>query len=265
VLPEAVLPEAVLPEAVLPAAVRPRAKPLGTARSGNGPFAPALRRLMVTPTFAAGLGVVVAAGLAVTMTTRTVLHFSGPVQQKVCNARGCVNGPGRPSGAGTLASAKPGIRLLPSTGRQSGSAQPGSSSPMEQGSGQYPGGRVAIGYQTTGKWSRGFDGRIVISGLPASLLGSWHLAFDYPGTSIVEVQGAQWQPTGQNSGVAQAETPANGSDSGGYQNEPDGGRGDHQESGRDNERSTVVITIEAAGPASGPANCHFDNAPCTFH
>jgi hypothetical protein len=25
-----------------------------------------------------------------------------------------------------------------------------------------------------------------------------------------------------------------------------------------------VITIEASGSASGPANCHFDNAPCTF-
>jgi hypothetical protein len=262
VLPETLPLAAVLPGAVLPVAVRRRAKRVGTARPGDGHVAPALRRLMVTPTFAAGLGVVVAAGLAVTMTTRTVLHFSGPVQQKVCTARRCVNVPGLPGVVGTLA--KPGIRLLPSTGRPSGSAQSGSSSTMEQGSGQYPGGRVAIGYQTTKKWSWGFDGRIMISGLPASLLGTWRLAFDYPGTSIVEVQGAQWQPTGQNSGVAEAETPPGGSGSGGNQNGPGAGGG-NQGSGQGSRQNTVVITIEASGPASGPANCHFDNAPCTFH
>ena len=48
------------------------------ARSRGVQVGPALRRLVFTPTFAAGLGVVVAAGLAVSMTARTVLHFTGP-------------------------------------------------------------------------------------------------------------------------------------------------------------------------------------------
>jgi Cellulose binding domain len=161
---------------------------------------------MVTPTFAAGLGVVVAAGLAVSMTARTVLHFTGPDQQKYCTLRGCAKGPDMPGGVGTLASAKPGIRLLPATSGPSGSSLPGSASSGGQGNGHVAGGHVVVAYQTTQKWSWGFDGQIVISGIPASSLGNWRLAFDYPGTSIVEVQGAQWEPTGQDSGVAEAGT-----------------------------------------------------------
>jgi hypothetical protein len=221
---------------------------------------------MVTPTFAAGLGVVVAAGLAVSMTTRTVLHFSGPVQQKVCTGRSCASGHDLPGGVGTLASAKPGVPLAPTTGGQSGSAQSGSSSTMGQ-----PGGHVVIDYQTTKKWSWGFDGQIMISGLPATSRGTWRLAFDYPGTSIVEVQGAQWQPTGQNSGVAEAPSSRSGpggGQNGGGQNGPDANGGNpgsgQGQAGHGSRPNAVVITIEASGPASGPGNCHFDNAPCTF-
>lgn len=166
---------------------------------------PALRRLIVTPTFAAGLGVVIAASLAVSMTAKTVLHFTGPDQQK-CTLRVCLKGPGRPGGVGTLATAKPGFRLLPATRGPSGSSLPRSASSGGQGSGHVAGSHVVITYRTTQKWSWGFDGQIMISGIPASSAGNWRLAFTYPGTSIVEVQGAQWVPTGQDSGVAEAGT-----------------------------------------------------------
>ncbi len=160
---------------------------------------------MVTPTFAAGLGVVVAASLAVSMTAKTVLHFTGPDQQK-CTLRVCLKGPGMPGRVGTLATAKPGFRLLPATGGPSGSSPPRSASGGGQGSGHVAGSHVVITYRTTQKWSWGFDGQIMISGIPASSAGNWRLAFKYPGTSIVEVQGAQWVPTGQDSGVAEAGT-----------------------------------------------------------
>jgi hypothetical protein len=176
------------------------------ARSRGVQVGPALRRLVFTPTFAAGLGVVVAAGLAVSMTARTVLHFTGPDQQKYCTLQVCPKGPNMPGGVGTLASAKPGFRLLPATRGPSGSSQPRSTSSGGQGSGHVAGSHVVIAYRTTQKWSWGFDGQIMISGIPASSLGNWRLAFDYPGTSIVEVQGAQWVPTGQDSGVAEAGT-----------------------------------------------------------
>jgi Cellulose binding domain len=282
------------------------------ARSRGAQVGPALRRLVVTPTFAAGLGVVVAAGLAVSMTARTVLHFTGPDQQKSCTLRGCAKGPGNPGGVGTLASAKPGIRLLPATSGPSGSSRPRSTSSGGPGSGHVAGSPEVIDYQTTQKWPGGFDGQIVISGIPASVRGTWRLAFDYPGTSIVEVQGAQWEPTGQDSGVAEAGTSSgsaalsggasqNGtsstgagskatsgattsgatsggaSPSGASQNKPDVSDGtmsgsgeqsaDHsseQSADHSSQQSTVVITIEAAGPPSAPSGCRFNNAACSF-
>ena len=54
-------------------------------RPGRRRFGTAMRRLMVTPTFAAGLGVVVAASLAANM-TKTVLHFSSPVPGGQCRS-----------------------------------------------------------------------------------------------------------------------------------------------------------------------------------
>src|ERR1035438_10018837 len=292
-------PEAGRARAEPPRAEPPRVDVPEPPRSRGTQVAPALRRLMVTPTFAAGLGVVVAAGLAVSMTARTVLHFSGPDQQKYCTARGCASGSGKPGGVGTLASAKPGIRLLPATRGPSGS--PRSTFSGGQDSGHVAGSPVVIAYQTTQKWSWGFDGQIMISGIPASSLGNWRLAFDYPGTSIVEVQGAQWVPTGQDSGVAEAGTstssappsggtsqsgtspsgtspssasstgasPTGASSTGASQSKPAVSGGDMSGSGQQSadhsgQQSTVVITIEASGSPSTPSGCRFDNAPCSF-
>ena len=303
--PTAELPAVEWPGAGWPGAERAPAEPSRAesprvdvseaARSRGAQAGPALRRLMVTPTFAAGLGVVVAASLAVSMTAKTVLHFTGPDQQK-CTLRVCPKGPGLPGGVGTLASAKPGFRLLPVTRGPSGSPSPRSASSGGQGSGHVAGSHVVITYRTTQKWSWGFDGQIMISGIPASSVGNWRLAFNYPGTSIVEVQGAQWVPTGQDSGVAEAGTSSSSAASSGgssqsgtsssgtsssgtsssgaspsstSQNKPDVSGGTTSGSGQQpadhgGQPSTVVITIEASGPSSAPSNCRFNNAPCSF-
>jgi hypothetical protein len=226
---------------------------------------PAFRRLMVTPTFAAGLGVVVAAGLAVSMTSRTVLHFSGP-EGKPCVIRGCVTGANRSPGAGTPASASPGKRLVPSTLGPENSARPSPSFTGGHGgedSRHHSGSKVVVDYETTQRFSWGFDGKITISGLSDSALSTWRLGFNYPGTRIVEVQGAQWQPTGDDSGVAQAETFG-----GTGQNGSDSGDGRSSGSGPDSyghdSQNTVVITIEASGTPSTPSDCRFDDTPCSF-
>src|SRR6267378_835423 len=64
------------------ALVRRRAR---RGRPGGKRISPALRRLVVTPTFAAGLGVVVAAFLAANI-SRTVLHFSAPIPGNQCTS-----------------------------------------------------------------------------------------------------------------------------------------------------------------------------------
>ena len=285
--PGAGQPGAGQPGAEPPGAGSPATEPLRpqqpkkTAQPAGGHVGPALRRLMVTPTFAAGLGVVLAAGLAVSMTARTVLQFSGPGQGKPCAVRGCANGPDLPGGSGTLASAKPGVKFLPATVGPDASAQPspsftgGQSSP---GSLQHADGQVVIDYQTTQRFSWGFNGQIRISGLPSSL-STWRLEFDYPGTSIVGVQGAQWQPTGQDSGVAEAAPASSPSSSAsdaapsGASSTPDGpspssgnpSGSSQDQAGQGDQQNAVVITITASGPPSSPTHCRFNNTPCSFH
>ena len=92
---------------------------------------------MVTPTFAAGLGVVVAAFLAANM-SRTVLHFSAPIPRNQCPAGGChVQEPH----GGTLASARPGVHITPNSPAASGPAtglQPGGTASAAGGGGPQP-------------------------------------------------------------------------------------------------------------------------------
>src|SRR5499426_4810998 len=68
-----------------PMAAHARPTPLGTA----------VRRVVVTPTFAAGLGVVIAAVLAYPM-TKTVISYGGapPAGGQPCQVKGCVSTPG---------------------------------------------------------------------------------------------------------------------------------------------------------------------------
>ena len=108
--------------------VRARGPRRHRSSSGGRRISPALRRLVVTPTFAAGLGVVVAAFLAANM-SRTVLHFSAPIPGNQCSAAGCHAQ--EPHG-GTLASARPGVHITPSAPAASGpvtAIQPGGSQP----------------------------------------------------------------------------------------------------------------------------------------
>jgi hypothetical protein len=99
-----------------------------------------LRRLVVTPTFAAGLGVVVAAFLAANM-SRTVLHFSAPIPGNQCSSGDCHAQ--QPHG-GTVASARPGVHITPRVPAASGpvtAIQPGGSQPGgSQSGGSQPGG-----------------------------------------------------------------------------------------------------------------------------
>src|SRR5947207_6698307 len=81
----------------------------GATRARAGSFGPAVRRVLVTPTFAAGLGIVIAAVLAYPM-TRTVISYGGtpPAGGQPCQVKGCVNGT---PGDGGPATASPGPQL----------------------------------------------------------------------------------------------------------------------------------------------------------
>src|SRR5215472_10252742 len=75
-------------------------RPTATAASATA-FSTAVRRVVVTPTFAAGLGVVIAAAMSYPM-TRTVISYGGtpPVGGSPCQVADC--GTGMPDGSGAL-------------------------------------------------------------------------------------------------------------------------------------------------------------------
>jgi hypothetical protein len=252
----------------------------GRARSSSRRrrISPALRRLVVTPTFAAGLGVVVAAFLAANM-SRTVLHFSAPIPRNQCSVGACH--PQEPHG-GTLASARPGVHLKPHVpvtsgpitalqpgGSQSGGSQPGGSQSGSNQSGsnhaggsQQGGNGLAAGgsggpqpsvgsgafsvtYQQVEKWPGGFADQITIRGLSGSRAQAWNLAFAYPGARITGVQGARWEPGRAGAGVAQGMSWA--------------GWGQTHRSA-----APVRLTVIVEGLPTAPSGCAFDGQLCNF-
>jgi hypothetical protein len=232
---------------------------------GGVRISPALRRLVVTPTFAAGLGVVVAAFLAANM-SRTVLHFSAPIPRNQCSAGGCHAQ--EPHG-GTLASARPGVHITPSvpaasgpvTAIQPGGGQPGSGqSGVSQPSVNQPGGAAPAGsggpqpsvgsrafsitYQQVEQWPGGFADQITIRGLNGTRAQAWNLAFAYPGARIAGVQGARWEPGRAGAGVAQGVSwPA---------------------WGQTHRSVAVRLMVIVEGRPAAPSGCAFDGELCTF-
>ena len=235
---------------------------------GGVRISPALRRLVVTPTFAAGLGVVVAAFLAANM-SRTVLHFSAPIPGNQCSAGDCHAQ--QPHG-GTLASARPGVHITPSVpagsgpvtaiqpggsqpgGSQAGVSQPGDS--QQGGTASAAGGSggpqpsvssraFSITYQQVEQWPGGFADQITIRGLNGTRAQTWSLAFAYPGARIAGVQGAHWEPGRVGSGVAQGVSW------------PGWGQ-PHQSA------APVRLTVIVEGRPAAPSGCAFDGQLCTF-
>jgi hypothetical protein len=229
-------------------------------------ISPVLRRLVVTPTFAAGLGVVVAAFLAANM-SRTVLHFSAPIPGNQCSA----DCHAQPHG-GTLASARPGVHITPrvpaasgpvtaiqpggsqSGGSQSGGSQPGvnqqgGTAPTAGGSGgpqPSVGSRaVSITYQQVEQWPGGFADQITIRGLSGTRAQAWRLALAYPGARISGVQGARWEPGRVGTGMAQ---------------------GVSWPGWRQTQRSAVPVrlTVIVEGQPAAPSGCAFDGQLCEF-
>jgi hypothetical protein len=189
--------------------------------------------MLVTPTFAVGIAVVLAAFLAYS-TTQTHLLFS-PVAP-ACEAASCsAAAPGLSGGVPLRTSATPepavsppakqgaaarqisgvatrrvpGTAARPASGRRapaggSGrnpniSSVPGLTAPSR---GHSAGPRVTIGYQTLQRWQGGFVGTITIASHGSPGIPSWLLWLRYPGSRVDHVRGIRWYPSGRHAGVA---------------------------------------------------------------
>ena len=208
-----------------------------------------MRRVVVTPTFAAGLGVVVAAVLAYPM--QTVFSYVAPgalgqgglrCGQNGCSHQALPTGKPEPFGAagGTLnpsppASARP---AAAGEGSPAPSRQPGGTG----GTGGTRGTVVQpqLSYKITSKWQGGFWGQITIT-FPGAVPASWHLRFGYPGGHILGMNPNSHLAPNGHAAVVRSSDYAAGSG-------PDG--------------RTFAIGVGVQGVPTHPARCSFDGKPC---
>jgi hypothetical protein len=197
------------------------------------------RSLMVTPWFAAGAGIVIAAALAVDSPAALTYVPTDPgVHCPVTGCTGAVPGHGP-----DVAAATPGQPLSVGSGPRVGAAP----APARPG-GARPG--YQIGYQILRRWSSGFLASITV---PENLRpGPWSLQLAFPSAHVDQVWGARWQPSGSgDSGTATGPWPGHGR-----------GRGDGR--GGAAGPGDGQVTISATGTATTPSACRLDGVRCRF-
>jgi Cellulose binding domain len=192
-----------------------------------------LRRVAVTPTFAAGLGVVIAAVIAYPL-TRTIISYGRepPAAGHPCLVAGCAT---TPPDSGGLATAKPGLRLVPRKPKH----HPAAAGPAAAGQ------RPVMTYQTLHQWPGGFVGQVTITMTAGPVPASWRLRLAYRSAGIANVWGGAWTARGPHVVVV---TPAG--QSGPLGSHPSPGAGDIQ----------VYITV--TGTPGPPSGCTLDGQPC---
>ena len=203
-----------------------------------------MRRVVVTPTFAAGLGVVVAAVLAYPVQTVFSYVAPGALGQGGlrCGPDGCSHqspptGQPEPFGVG-------GGTLNPSP--------PASAEPAGDGGSPSPSGQRTVGggdtvvaqphlsYKITSKWQGGFWGQITIT-FPGAVPANWHLRFGYPGGHILGMNPDSHLAPNGHAAVVRSSDYTTGSG-------PDG--------------RIFAVGVGVQGVPTHPARCSFDGQAC---
>jgi cellulose binding protein with CBM2 domain len=208
----------------------------GPGSPASGPretrVASAVRRVVVTPTFAAGLGVVVAALLAfqvgIPSFRVSVPRWTG----QRCTNPACEHQPGR-AGPATVQGGQALPAPAPAATQNPG---PGSADAASQ-----PSAQPVVSYQTDRSWRGGFRGHLTFSFAGRAAPGHWWLRFTYPSGRIQRVWGTvRWQPRGHHIAVVGAPRSA-----------------------RAVQRS-IQVSFQVTGHASRPASCSFNHLACHF-
>lgn len=197
-----------------------------------------MRRVVVTPTFAAGLGVVIAAVLS--YSPQTVFSYAAP-NGAPCNSPSCgvpAQGGGQPAaGEGTRLHTRP---ASPSAPAAAGHARLARSAP--RGSDAEPGLAAVpeLGFRTTGSGRWGFDATIYITFPRGTAHQLWHLWFGYPSASILKLWAGQFRVHGVHTALV---TSADWSGQASY-------------------HRTVTFSIGVTGRPMPPRGCLFDGRAC---
>lgn len=195
-----------------------------------------MRSLLLTPWFAAGAGIVIAAAVAVGSPAALTYSPSGPAMR--CPESGCAGtAPAQPD----VATATPGVALKVGGGHAHGAAATRSGPPppaTTSGAAVYQ-----IGYRLIRHRRHRFVALITMPGdLPS---GPWSLAFAFSSARVNHVLGARWQPSGSGEG-GMAVGPARWA--GGPLGWPASGQ----------------VVIMASGAPTAPSSCMLDGLSCSF-
>jgi hypothetical protein len=191
---------------------------------------------MVTPWFAAGAGMVIAAAVAVDSPAALTYGPAAPTVR--CSAHGCASP--APGGQPGLAAGSPGVPLQ-APGAQAGGAAAASSG-ASRGAAAGSGAGYRLGYRIVSR-RHGFVATIT---MPGDLKpGSWSLQFGFPSARIDRVWGALWRPSGDgNAGTALGPWEGRGT--------PPARTGARQ------------VTVRASGTPTVPSGCTLDGIRCSF-
>jgi hypothetical protein len=210
---------------------------MATAASATA-FSAAVRRVVVTPTFAAGLGVVIAAAMSYPM-TRTVISYGGtpPAGESPCLVTGC--GTGTPDGKGSPATASPGSHLAspaPAATHPDPSATgaPGGTGPVASGP------QPAMQYQTLRQWQSGFIGQVTIT-VPGGAPAGWQLRLSYQSARIIGVWGGKSSLAGDHTVLVTQ----------------GGGDGPSQDGG-----GSIQVVLAVTGTPGAPSGCALNGRTC---
>jgi hypothetical protein len=198
----------------------------------------AVRRVVVTPTFAAGLGVVVAAVLA--YQPQTVFSYAAP-NGAPCNGSSC----GVPAQAGGEPAARAGARLptpaaSPSRPAVTVPAQPARSAARDNDTRPVLAAVPELGFRTTGSGRWGFDATIYITFPPGTAHQPWHLRFGYPSARILKLWAGRFLVHGVHTALV---TSADWS-------------------GQAAGQRTLTFSIGVTGRPVPPRKCSFDGRTC---
>jgi hypothetical protein len=188
----------------------------------------------VTPTFAAGLGVVVAAVLAYQVGTPSFRVNMPRWNGQRCANAGCAAVPG----GGAPASVKRGKRISVPTSPAAG----GTPSPRPARAGTRPAAsQPVVTYQTINSWPGGFLGYLTVTFTRGHAPAHWWLRFSYPHGRIQRVWGpVRWEPKSEHTGVVSGT----------------------RVSGQVAAWPGIEFWFEAAGHAGKPDRCVFSGVAC---
>ena len=204
---------------------------------GRGHIVPGL---LVTPWFAAGAGVVIAAGLFLSA-PHAVLSFAPAPDYVTACPQQCAPAPAGPT-AGSLTNAKPGVQIAtpkPAL-RRAPPAPPRPSSVTASA-------KITFRLQ----WQQGGAFGALITVQADHDIAGWTMAFAIPGARISHVFGASWQPSASGNGGTAADPAGPAGQS---------GQGPQWQPSADSARFLII----ANGPPARPADCLFDGVSCHF-